>query len=719
MKPLNQSLLGALALVAGLLPATAIAQTVVYDIDGNSYGTKKIGNQIWMTDNLKVTQYRNGTAIPNFVTADNTAWAALSTGGRADYRDLPSIAANYGRLYNWFAVNDANGLCPTGWRVPSDAEFQILETFLGMSVADLTLTTALRGDDENIGGSMRDTAIVTDPKWKVNNSANNTNTSGFGWYGGGWKFATGAWGSNDLHQEFGSLWLSNQNDATTAYRRATSSFNSGSFPANVNVHGIVRTLNISKKVGMSVRCLTDAAVQLNNSAGYRLFSSPVATTYATLLNQIWTQGATGAKTTNGSPNVFTLTNNVWTGVTDLTASLPAGQGVLVYVFNDNDYNGQADTQARSLYAGGTLHGAVTPTLNTTASSFTLLGNPYRSTLDFDNLERANLTDVAYVWNPTKSGGANWDSYTVSGEIGDLSGGLIAPFQGFIVQAAASGTPSVGMVADDTTSTAGTFRGKESSNQDPLIRLQLDGATMSSSMWMRFSETGTLESTTKGDALKFESMNPAYAMLAAVKGQTALDIAHLPLGSAEYSIPVQIRATETGTYTLRLTRSDLLSEVDLTFNDHAKGVSTRITENFSVEIDIAARAKAAPSTDLLSPTLAAVDAEGAAYSITVKPVSSTSVENGNQQSDIGFELEQNYPNPFNPSTVIGFRLSVAGQASLKVFDVLGREITTLVDGVMPAGAHNATFDASQLPSGVYLYRLEAGGQVQTKRMILLK
>jgi hypothetical protein len=85
----------------------------------------------------------------------------------------------------------------------------------------------------------------------------------------------------------------------------------------------------------------------------------------------------------------------------------------------------------------------------------------------------------------------------------------------------------------------------------------------------------------------------------------------------------------------------------------------------------------------------------------------------------FNLEQNYPNPFNPSTVVGFQLSVAGQATLKVYDLLGREVAVLVNGVLPAGAHSATFDATNLPSGVYMYKLEAGGQSSTKRMTLVK
>jgi endonuclease/exonuclease/phosphatase family metal-dependent hydrolase len=97
---------------------------------------------------------------------------------------------------------------------------------------------------------------------------------------------------------------------------------------------------------------------------------------------------------------------------------------------------------------------------------------------------------------------------------------------------------------------------------------------------------------------------------------------------------------------------------------------------------------------------------------------TSVDDADA-SPAGFELLPNYPNPFNPSTVIGFRLSVFGQARLSVYDVLGREIAVLVDGVMSAGTHQATFDATGLSSGVYIVRLNTEEGFQSRRMMLVK
>lgn len=85
----------------------------------------------------------------------------------------------------------------------------------------------------------------------------------------------------------------------------------------------------------------------------------------------------------------------------------------------------------------------------------------------------------------------------------------------------------------------------------------------------------------------------------------------------------------------------------------------------------------------------------------------------------WSLYQNYPNPFNPSTVIGFEVRSSGYVSLKVYDVLGREVATLVDGREGIGAHSVVFNGSKFASGVYFCRLVAGGHIITKRMLLLK
>ena len=98
---------------------------------------------------------------------------------------------------------------------------------------------------------------------------------------------------------------------------------------------------------------------------------------------------------------------------------------------------------------------------------------------------------------------------------------------------------------------------------------------------------------------------------------------------------------------------------------------------------------------------------------------TSLDETNNDLPVDFSLNQNYPNPFNPTTQINFDLPDAGQVQLVIYDLTGRAVQTLVNGNLPAGSHLVTFDASQLSSGVYLYRLSSPGFTATRKMMLVK
>ncbi|NHZ85449.1 MAG: hypothetical protein GWP19_06170 [Planctomycetia bacterium] len=103
----------------------------VTDIDGNVYKTVKIGEQVWMAENLKVTRYRNGNRISNVT--NNSRWSKLKTGAYCAYDNDDINIKTYGLLYNWFAVNDSRSLAPVGWHIPSSNEWKYLEKYLGIS----------------------------------------------------------------------------------------------------------------------------------------------------------------------------------------------------------------------------------------------------------------------------------------------------------------------------------------------------------------------------------------------------------------------------------------------------------------------------------------------------------------------------------------------------------------------------------------------------------
>jgi hypothetical protein len=102
-----------------------------------------------------------------------------------------------------------------------------------------------------------------------------------------------------------------------------------------------------------------------------------------------------------------------------------------------------------------------------------------------------------------------------------------------------------------------------------------------------------------------------------------------------------------------------------------------------------------------------------------PPGSTAVEQEPTGVPETYVLNQNFPNPFNPSTTIRFSIPNTGKVTLKVYNLLGMEVATLVDGELSAGTHRVTFEASNLPSGVYFYRIDAGSFSDVRKMALLK
>ena len=172
-----------------------------------------IGAQVWMTKNLEVTTFRNGDPIPQ--AASDDVWEL------AGENKQPAWCYNgehYGKLYNWYAVNDPRGLAPEGWHIPTDQEWTALEKALG----------------ENPGKKMKST-------WGWHNKGNGTNSSGFSGLPGGYRNTNGPFGDVG---KYGYWWSATETDTDYAFYRNL----------NYNNDDVNRD-NGSKEGGLSVRCL--------------------------------------------------------------------------------------------------------------------------------------------------------------------------------------------------------------------------------------------------------------------------------------------------------------------------------------------------------------------------------------------------------------------------------------------------------------------------------
>jgi len=213
----------------------------ITDLDGNVYHTVTIGTQTWMAENLKTTQYNDGTAIP--LVTDNTSWANLTTGAYSWYNNDATTNKNkYGALYNWYTVNTGK-LAPKGWHVPTDAEWTTLENYLIANGYNY---------DGSTSGNKYAKSLAASTDWGTNygtgtigNDLTKNNSSGFSALPGGYRSNDD--GTFDYVGNYGCWWSSTESDTNDAWTRGM--YYSISY---------VYRYNNSKQDGYSVRCVRDS-----------------------------------------------------------------------------------------------------------------------------------------------------------------------------------------------------------------------------------------------------------------------------------------------------------------------------------------------------------------------------------------------------------------------------------------------------------------------------
>jgi len=215
-------LMGIFLLIINGFEKDEVITAKVTDIDGNVYKTVRIGSQVWMAENLKVTHYRNGDAIPNV--KDEGQWELSEKGAYCNYDNSNSNGNTFGRLYNWYAVNDPRKIAPKGWHVPSNAEWRVLTAYLG--------------DAYVAGGKLKEKGLA---HWKFPNHEAN-NISGFNALPGGFRNFAG--GFEYIFWGCGFWSSSSLNDDATVFLL---DYNTSDFAEIVEGH----------RFGRSVRCIKD------------------------------------------------------------------------------------------------------------------------------------------------------------------------------------------------------------------------------------------------------------------------------------------------------------------------------------------------------------------------------------------------------------------------------------------------------------------------------
>ena len=208
--------------------------------DGKTYNTVKIGDQWWMAENLRETEYRDGSQIDPVT--DNSEWGNKSTGARCVYDNNESHADTYGYLYNWYAVDDSRNLAPVGWHVPTDEEWKELEIFLGMSQSEADKTGG-RGTEE--GGKLKEEGPM---HWEDPNTGA-TNERGFSALPAGYRSYDGSYYNMGYVADF---WSSTEYDGNDAWNRWLGYVTSG-----------VTRYHENKLYGFSLRLVSENGDQSN------------------------------------------------------------------------------------------------------------------------------------------------------------------------------------------------------------------------------------------------------------------------------------------------------------------------------------------------------------------------------------------------------------------------------------------------------------------------
>ena len=495
---------------------------------------------------------------------------------------------------------------------------------------------------------------------------------------------------------------------------------------------------------------------IDGTTGWRMLSSPLLSDYEDFLDSTLTQGYDGAYYSTGTnpgdtlqPNVMyydetysinssglpATDNDRWRAPTSASIATAAARGHYVFFFGDIDadplYNDLFDFPLTLTVQGQEHDGdgtkvdfgiTYTPAAD---SGWNLVGNPYASTIDWDdspNWTKTNLDNVIYVWDPATSSYKTWN-----GSAGDLtSQGLIAPFQAFWVKANA---PSpVLQVYENAKTFGGVYTGSVSKEQpgiSPVISLTVSSGNKEASIHIMFSE----QAEPGKDYMDAYRLLPPpgiqnYIDLCSVtKDDECYAINNLPrYFGKEIEIPVVLDVFENGQAIqtqMKLNVSDFENipegwSIQLVDNETRKKLNLNSTGEYTFnQITNSDLSALNTGYQAKAKTLNGTLKRSSRFTLLINPGEDT----GGLPSE--FNLSQNYPNPFNPSTKIQIDLPIQDQVSLEVYDILGRHVSTLINTELRAGTHIYTWNADRFASGIYIYRFITSEGVFVKKMTLIK
>ena len=451
-------------------------------------------------------------------------------------------------------------------------------------------------------------------------------------------------------------------------------------------------------------------LEISGEPGFRILSSPISgPVFGDLLEELWTQGSEGSDHEGADPNVWRFDNG-WVPVSDLyNDHLEAGEGFVIYVFADTDYDGNDDLPV-TIGVDGTVNES-SVSVSSNASDWNLVGNPYGLHVNINQM----LNDNSSKFHSTvyKKDNVNPGYKTHNGIVGDIHEGLIKPFDGFWVQAGPEGTSfdfsehcmqrghmvyngGARSVTNESTGSA-TFT--------------FSNGEFTSSVYLSFTDDGEIN-LDPADAKRIVPMSPAEHLTSMVReSNKSLSINNLPYDlTTDLALELDVMLlspneegydTQAGQVNLTWNIMDLPDGISLTLVNNFTGQNINLYGFPSANINLTTKG-GFDFPDEIMQSYPFVDE--AQFSLYVSSDFATSEDDEGIIPD-EITLHNAYPNPFNPSTTISFELVELDKVSLNIFDLAGRQVASLIhNDLRIPGYHEISWNPGLLPSGVYLVEL---------------
>ena len=465
-------------------------------------------------------------------------------------------------------------------------------------------------------------------------------------------------------------------------------------------------------------------LNITGESGFRILSSPVSgAIFGDLLEELWTQGSEGSDHEGAEANVWTYDDG-WVPVADLyNDELQAGQGFVVYVFADTDFDGDDDLPVTLNVDGEINETDISVTANPT--KWNLVGNPYGLHVNINQM----LSDNSSKFHSTvyRLDDDNPGYRTHNGTVGDIDQGLIKPFDGFWVQA-----DNDGDVFEFTEQSIrkgqinGEGGGRSTTNESTgTATFTFTNGEFTSNVYLSFTESGHIN-LDPADAKQIIPISPAEHLTSMIhESGKSLSINNLPSDlttDISFDLDVMLLSpndegyeTQSEQVTMTWDVSDLPEGISLSLVNNGTGQTVNLYGYPSMNVALPSKGGFSFPENLME-TYPSVGESQFTLSVYTD-IASNDDENIILPEDI--TLHNAYPNPFNPSTVISFDIAEMGDVSLKIFDLTGRQVASLINEFMIPGSHQITWNPSLLPSGVYLVELVVGDRSFNQKITYIK